>query len=868
MKAFQFTLCIPLVFLLLSSCLRSTSLKEQDAEIAENIFIDWELVSNQVSDQPQYRSTFLIKNKSSHSLENWGWAIYFNQGVRNVIPGTVSENVDLTHLGGDFNCISPKESFQLLPGNETTILVDCYGWLIKEDQAPSGVYIVFYDETGKERSRYAIKNFTVFPFERSEQINRFTIDHTPNPTPEWQYEQNERLEKLDESMLPLIIPRPSFVSLGGEYATIDSSYRINYEKGLESEASFFADRLQDILDAKVGINESEGMGERIINLAFSTLKTEESYHLKISKDSGISVLGNDASGVFYGIQSLLSLIPLGNYPKKLKSFSIPTCTIEDAPRFPYRGMHLDVARNFNKKEAVFKLIDVMSFYKLNKLHMHLTDDEGWRLQITSLPELTEIGAFRGHTLDDHEYLHPSYGSGPEPDSSISYGSGFYTKEDYIQILKYANERHIEVIPEFDMPGHARAAIKAMDARYRRFMEEGKEDKAKEFYLADPEDASVYKSAQDYNDNVICVCQESTYRFIELLVDEVVELYSIAEVPLSTIHIGGDEVPKGAWKKSPVCSEFLKNRIEITGAAGLMDYFLMRTNNILRERNLILSGWEEITLERDVTGDYTVKQPMESKKFQVYIWDNFTSGNQDIGYKVANAGYPLVLCSVTNYYFELAYNKDPKEPGDYWGGFVDTRKAFEYVPFDVFKSIRTTPIGRAYDPDTDFKDMVRLEPKAQSNILGIQGELWSEPIKGPEMLEYFYLPKMFGLVERVWAKQPSWATLDDAVLREDALNRDWNIFANTLGQREMPRLDNLFGGYNYRLPPPGAKVKDGFLYANSQFPGLTIRYTTDGSNPTIHSKEYSKPVQVDGVISLRTFNSTGRSSRISRVIEHR
>jgi hexosaminidase len=416
-------------------------------------------------------------------------------------------------------------------------------------------------------------------------------------------------------------------------------------------------------------------------------------------------------------------------------------------------MHLDVARNFNKKEAVFKLVDMMSFYKLNTLHLHLTDDEGWRLQISKLPELTDIGAFRGHTLDDHAYLHPSYGSGPEPDSTSGYGSGFYTREDFIRILKFAHARHVQVIPEFDFPGHARAAIKAMDARYRHFMEEGDEEKAEEFLLSDPEDRSVYRSAQDYNDNVICVCREATYRFIEALVEEVVRMYEEADVPLTTIHIGGDEVPKGAWEKSPICSTF-KSKHEITGSSsGLMDYFLERTSKILKERNLILSGWEEIVLDRDETGDHVVKAPVESNRFQVYIWDNFTTGNQDIGYKIANAGYPVVLCSVTNYYF-VAYNKDPKEPGAYWGGFVDTRKAFEYVPFDVFKSLYATPMGRPYDPEVDFQDLVRLKPEAKDQILGIQGELWSEPIKGPEMLEYFYLPKLLGLAERAWAGSPA------------------------------------------------------------------------------------------------------------------
>jgi len=299
----------------------------------------------------------------------------------------------------------------------------------------------------------------------------------------------------------------------------------------------------------------------------------------------------------------------------------------------------------------------------------------------------------------------------------------------------------------------------------------------------------------------------------------------------------------------------------------MDYFVNRTAKILKERNLIMSGWEEITLNRDAAGDYMIKSPVEGNTFQVYIWDNFTTGNQDIGFKVANAGYPVVLCCATNYYFELAYNKDPEEPGEYFGGFVDTRKAFEFIPFDIFKSIHATTMGKPYNPEVDFKQLERLDPQAKNNILGLQGELWSEPIKGLDMLEYLYLPKLFGLVERSWSKQPGWATLEDLELREATLNDDWNIFVNMLGQREMPRLDYLFGGFNYRLAPPGILVVYVTLYANTQFPGLTIRYTTDGSDPTIDSKEYNSPVRVNGIVRASTFNTLGRASRAS-IIQNR
>jgi len=859
---------IPCCFiLLLCSCGPKNAIIQQDRLMADQLRLEWEVVSNRVDETPRCRTLLQIRNSGSRELNETGWAFFYSQDAGDVIPESVMGEVSIDNLGGDFMKLEPGTGFRLLPGEEIAIQADHSGWIIKEGQAPDGIYIVFYNEDGEERSRHPITHFTIRPFTRTEQRNRFINDQTPDPTPEWQYGNNAFLSFVDGPEVPLVIPTPAQFSRTGAFLILGPNLEICYQKGLESDAILLAKHLERFFDGPVALTEGTRSGADIISLLLSDhIGSPEAYLLQVKGGSGIQIRARDAAGVFYGIQSLLALVPPKAWSDKTAQISIPECTIQDTPRFPYRGMHLDVSRNFNRKETVLKMIDVMSFYKLNRLHLHLTDDEGWRLQIGELPELTEVGAFRGHTLEEHHYLHPSYGSGPEPDSATGYGSGYYTREEYIEILKYADERHVQVIPEFDLPGHARAAIKAMEARYRRFMADGSIEKAEEYLLSDPEDRSVYRSAQNYNDNVVCVCRESVYRFLEVVADEVVDMYETAGVPLETIHIGGDEVPKGAWEKSPLCSAFLGGHEISGGISGLMDYFLKRSGRILKERNLILSGWEEIVLERDEHGDHLVKLPLDGNNFQVYIWDNFTAGNQDIGNKIANAGYPVVLCSVTNFYFELAYNKDPLEPGHYWGGFTDTRTAYEYVPFDVFKSLHHTPMGRPYDPETDFQDMARLHPDARYRILGIQGELWSEPIKGPDMLEYFYLPKMLGLAERAWSRQPRWAKLEEKERYDSALHEDWNLFANAIGQREMPRLDYLFGGYNYRLPPPGLQIVDGILYANSQFPGLSIRYTTDGSIPNLDSEVYSSPIRVDGIVTACIFNSLGRASNISVIRE--
>jgi hexosaminidase len=454
--------------------------------------------------------------------------------------------------------------------------------------------------------------------------------------------------------------------------------------------------------------------------------------------------------------------------------------------------------------------------------------------------LTQVGAFRGHTTDDSENLQPSYGSGPFADATIGYGSGFYSREQYIDLIRYAWERHIEVIPEINVPGHSRAAIKSMEQRYRQFMEQGREAEAEQYRLVDPDDASVYRSAQWYTDNVICVCRESAYTFVTKVIDEVIAMHGQAGVPLTMIHTGGDEVPRGVWSDSPMCSEYLERHPEVDNPKNLQKVFFKRINEYLGSKGLQTGGWEEIAMNFKADGSWTPNDEFAGSDVVPYIW-NSLGGAEDLGNRLANAGYPVVLCNVTNFYFDLAYNKDPREPGLYWGGFVNTRDAFEFVPYDVFKSIKTTVDGELYTDD-DFTGKEVLTAEGRSNIMGIQAQLWSETLKGQDMLEYYYLPKMLGEE------------------RNEAIDAAWNAFANSLGKIEFPRLDRLHGGYNYRLAPPGARVDNGRLVVNTAYPGMVVRYTTDGSDPTSDSPLYAEPLDiVSGIIKLSTFESRGRSS---------
>jgi hexosaminidase len=563
-------------------------------------------------------------------------------------------------------------------------------------------------------------------------------------------------------------------------------------------------------------------------------------------------------GLPWSVHSLLALIPYESYGQK--NVELPIVKVEDAPRFHTRGLHLDVSRNFQTKETILRTLDLMATYKLNHFLLYTTEDEGWRLEIEGLPELTEVGAQRQHTSGpDAPALHPAYGSGPVAYQKGTHGSGYYTKADFVEILKYAAERHIKVIPELNFPAHALAAIKAMEARYARLMKEGKEKEANEYRLIDPDDRSEYLSAQGYKNNVVSVARESTYRFYEKVVDEMAKMYQQAGLKMDVIHAGGDEVPEGAWTKSPLAARLMQENPEIKDPRNLQAYFFGKLVERLRKRNLTIHGWEEVALLKDETGTYRPNPAFAGKNVVPYIWNNLFD-NRDLGYRLANMGYPVILCNVSNFYFDLAYNNDPKEPGLYWAGFVDTRDNWTFAPYNMVSTTLETNMGRPLDEVKDFAGMERLRPEARKNIIGLEAQLWSETVKGRDMMEYYTLPKLLGFAESAWSKERAWEAMPAGSARKKLRNSQWNAFASTLAAQALPKLSRLNGGYNYRLPLPGARVINGVLEANSEYPGLMIRYTTDGTEPSGQSPLYTGPVPVTGPVRLKAFDKAGRSGR--------
>jgi hexosaminidase len=259
-----------------------------------------------------------------------------------------------------------------------------------------------------------------------------------------------------------------------------------------------------------------------------------------------------------------------------------------------------------------------------------------------------------------------------------------------------------------------------------------------------------------------------------------------------------------------------------------------------------------------------KRDLLNQNITAYVWNNVWGwGQEDVAYQLANAGYDVVLSSATNLYFDLAYDKDPREPGYYWAGFVDERKPFDFIPLDFYKNARADALGNPLDPAT-YANRPRLTDAGARRIRGIQGQLWSETLTTRARLEFAAFPKVIALAERAWAREPAWATLSDAATRQAELEKDWQRFANRLGQRELPRLDYLAGGMNYRIPPPGAAVVNGAVQANVAYPGFKIRYTTNGAAPTTESPVYDGAIEAKTTIKLKAFSPAGRSGRTTTV----
>lgn len=842
------TYCKGCLFVLLLFVAGNFANAQQHKKFDEmNLQMKWELIANNYQNTSQTLSAFTFINKSKTAFPSTGWTIYFNSN-RVMHSGAETGGVKISHVNGDIYQIVPTDLFKTIrPKDSVRIEYLSNGLLLNYTAAPSGLYIVWDNDL---ENGYFLSNFVIAPLKNTT---------AGIVTAEKIYKQNSTIKEIPVTQLPKIFPTPvSYKELNAEYL-LNADVSIQTDLLFKREADYLSNELGKMFGKKLSVSLNNVNGKKII-LQKGEMGNE-AYHLTVTNEQ-VVVTASSGSGIFYGIQSLFSLMPASSWNGIQAVIKIPAVEVQDAPRFGYRSLLLDVARNFKSKQDLFRILDLMALYKMNVFHFHFSDDEGWRIEIPSLPELTDVGAKRGHTLDSKKILPASYGTGPAPNKTM--GSGYYTRNDFIEILKYANERHIQVIPEIESPGHSRAAIKAMDARYEKFMQLGNKEEAEKYLLRDVNDKSVYSSAQQWTDNVMCVALPSVYQFMEKVVDEFVLMYKAAAAPLITIHVGGDEVPSGVWEKSPVCQQFIKNNSSVNETDDLWYYYINRINSMLQLKKLVLSGWEEVGMRKTVLDDKNamiVNPRFANDNMQLHVWNNVTGwGAEDLPYRLANAGYKVVLSPVSNNYFDLAYYKHPDEPGYYWGGFQDVDKPFYFIPYDYYKNSKEDVEGNPVDASF-FIGKDRLTDFGKSNIVGIQGLLWGENVRSVELLDYLLLPKLLGVAERAWAKDPDWAVTKDKTQFQKLYNDAWSVFVNVVGKKELPRLNYFSGGFNYRIPTVGAVVENGNVSVNLQLPGLAIRYTIDGTEPTINSKIYQTAITEKGIIKIKVFDSKGRGSRI-------
>ena len=806
-------------------------------------------MDNQFTSPQRHEAAISISNESTNQLSA-GWKLYFNTVFISVRPESLLPNTTIRHLQGDFFVLEGNTP-EIQAGQQLKIGYKSRGAFLKNSYAPEGLILVHADGKVEEISSYATQVLS-----EKELANMAKSTPLPIPTSAKRYEENLAVSELPGSEIPPFLPTPKKWSYTGEALKIT-----NAGVAVVGSKEFLETTKYLLLTLRNGYKPQVNRNEAPVNIKVTKVEglKPEAYHLKIN-NRRVDILASDERGAFYGVQSFLALMPVDFWSNPGNTLTLPQVEIEDEPAFGYRGFFLDVARNFQPKEQILKILDLMAFYKLNVFHFNLANDEGWRIEIPGLPELTDFGGKRGFSTDESEFLWPYYASGADPQKSPA-GSGYYSVTDFMEILAYAKARHIEVIPELGVPAHSRAAIQAMEKRYQAYLKSGNPEQASAYRLADPNDQSSYLSAQNFKGNTVCVCQESTYAFYEKLVVEIKKMYSDAGVQLKNWHTGGDEVPRGVWKESPICKDFLAKNPEVK-LEDLNDYFRSRSAKILEKHGLAMGGWEEIGQTH--RGDEVMPNPkFANQNWRLYAWNAVAGwGGEDMAYRLANAGYPVVICSSANFYFDLAYDWDPDERGHTWSGVSDMYQSWKTVPGKLYLSHDQTIEGDTWDWTEAEKRFTQLTYQGKRNILGVSGQLWTETVKSPEMLEYYLLPKMLGYVERAWGGDPNWSKQSSIKEMKSQRATEWNQFSNLVSKVELPRLEVIFGGFNFRLPKPGVTIKDGRVLVNSELPGLLIRYTDNGNEPDETSPLYREPIPYFNGFTpkFKLFLPSGKSSR--------
>lgn len=543
-----------------------------------------------------------------------------------------------------------------------------------------------------------------------------------------------------------VIPQPLSVredggsfKLKGTQISCDSSLSpraMDAVNAFSAQLSIVAGQIYPV-SKPVGLSETVrlGNGKGIIFALDPTLK-EEAYTITIDKKKAVILASSDA-GILYAIQTLKQLLPESIYGTKADNTSkweLPCCQIKDAPRFGYRGMHLDCSRHFWTVDEVKKVLDVMAMVKINRFHWHLTDDQGWRAEIKAYPALTEVGAWRSETIVGYQAWHN------EPDyeyDGVRYG-GYYTQDQMREIVAYADKLGITVIPEIDLPGHMIAALASYPwlGCFGKSIETGQPYQVWTKWGVSPD--------------VLCPGKETTFSFLETVLSELCDIF-----PGEYFHIGGDECPKTAWAQCPDCQARiaalgLKADSRATAEQRLQNYVTSRVQKFLDTKGKKIIGWDEI-LEGDLEEGATVMS-----------WRG-TKG----GIEASARGFDVIMTPDNFCYFD--YNQSPKEPDP-------NIPAWEFYDEPLCAWWGHLPIQKVYS----FNPTDGLTPEAAAHILGAQANVWCEYIPTTQQLEYMIMPRLFALSEVQWCTPA---------------NKDFDRFSAAVHEKGFKILQ--IKGFNYR-----------------------------------------------------------------------
>ena len=558
-------------------------------------------------------------------------------------------------------------------------------------------------------------------------------------------------EKINP-VIPNIIPVPTSQTINDGVFILDENVSLQFDEEFKSVVAYFDVYLQSEFNLNLSTFESDRKIKFSIN---SDLKNEEGYSLKITENK-IFIKARSEKGAFYAVQSLLQLLPVKTDKKQI---AIQCLEIKDAPQFTYRGMHLDVGRHFFSVDFIKKYINLMSMLKMNTFHWHLTEDQGWRIEIKKYPKLQEIAAYRNETLVGH------YSDQPHKFDGKKYG-GFYTQEEVKEIVKYASERQITVIPEIEMPGHSQAAI----AAYPELGCTGKQ-------------VEVATKWGVFNE-VYCP-KESTFQFLEDIIDEVVSLF-----PGKYIHIGGDEAPKTRWKNCKHCQKLIKKE-GLKDAHELQSYFITRMEKYINSKGKQIIGWDEI-LEGGLAPNATVMS-----------WRG-TKG----AVEAAKEHHNVILTPQSHCYFDHYQSTNENEPLAI-GGFLPLEKVYRFNPIPA-----------------------ELTASESKYVLGAQGNVWTEYMPTSEKVEYMAFPRMVALSEVVWSKNE---------------NKNYDNFKDRLiyFQKRLDKLDVNYANHLYEISGKvNFKNNQLFYDLKASSNDKIIRFTLDGTEPTRNSTAYTKPILID------------------------